>query len=306
MNKKAFLSLLALSSSLFAFDYNLEPKQINENTWCFFGNLDVPNKKNGGNMSNSCYINAGSSYVLIDSGPTYNYAKQAYETMSKIKKLPVSTVINTHEHDDHWLGNSYYKKNFNPIIYGPKAINKNHDESTETRMFVVLSADAIKNTKIVKVDKEIDKETKIKIDNINLTLVPMNMKAHTHDDIFVYDETNKTMFSGDLVMNGRLTSNRHGSVIGQLKALEEISKYDFENLVPGHGFDTSQNAADESTRYFSLLKQKVMDAVEDDIGANEVTKQVKLEEFKDKAMYKEVNSRNVFDAYGELEFYEEE
>ena len=119
MFKKVLFSLLLSSIYTFAFDYNLKPIKVTNDVWCFFGKLDMPTKENGGFMSNSCYIKASKAYVLIDSGASYGFAKQAYEAMEKIEKLPVSTIISTHSHDDHWLGNSFYKEKFNAKILGP-------------------------------------------------------------------------------------------------------------------------------------------------------------------------------------------
>ncbi len=300
------MAILGLSVSVFAHDYKLEPKKINDNTWCFLGKLEAPTKNNGGFMSNHCYVNTGKNYVLIDAGATYELAKQAYKKMSEIKKLPVSTVILTHEHDDHWLGASFYKKEFNSKLIGSSLINKNYNENSKTRMFKMLSEDAIKNTSIIKVDEEIKEVKTLKVEEVEFQIIPIGRKAHSSDDLFVYVPSNKTLFASDVVMNGRITSNRDGSVIGQLKAVEMIEKMDYNNLIPGHGFDTSKNAINETKQYFTLLKQRVLEAVEEEVGAANITKHVKMEEFKDKALYEELNSRNVFDAYSELEFYEEE
>ncbi len=306
MYKKIVITLLICSVSLFGFDYNLKPTKVSQNVWCFFGKLEVPNNQNGGNMSNSCYVKTTDGYVLIDSGPTYKFAKQAYEAMSKIEKLPVKVVINTHDHDDHWLGNSFYKEKFNAKLIGVELQEKNYKPGDKTRMFHLLNKDIVEGTKIVKLDEYVNEVKTLNIGNEEFTLVPIGTKAHTPEDIFVYMPKRKILFSGDLVMNGRVTSNRDGSVIGSLKALDMINSKKWDILVAGHGFDTSKTATDEYVQYFTLLKQRIMKAVEDDVGADEVTNIIKMEEFKDKAMYDEVNSRNVFDAYGELEFYEED
>ena len=134
MFKKILLSIFLSSVYTFAFDYNLKPVKVTNDVWCFLGKLDMPTKENGGFMSNSCYVKADKSYVLIDSGASYGFASQAYEAMSKIEKLPVSTVISTHRHDEHWLGNSFYKENFNAKILGPSLINKKYNENNTQRM----------------------------------------------------------------------------------------------------------------------------------------------------------------------------
>jgi len=302
---KIFLVALLFSSSLFAFNYKLEPKKVSQNVWCFFGKLEMPTKQNGGNMTNHCYIKGKTSYILIDSGPTYKFAQAAYEAMSKIEKLPVSVVINTHEHDDHWMGNSFYKEKFGAKLMGVELQDINYKEGEPTRMHRLLTSSIMEGTKIVKLDKHIKKVEEIIIDGEKLQFVPVG-QGHSEYDVFIYMPQRKVLFSGDLVMNGRVTSNRDGLVIGQLKALKTMKEYDWNVLVPGHGFDVSQKAMDESIQYFSLLKQRVLSAVEEDVGLEGVTKFVQMVEFKDKAMFDLLNSPNVYKAYGELEFYDGE
>lgn len=304
MFKKILLSLL-LSIYAFAFDYNLKPIKVSSDVWCFFGKLEAPTKENGGFMSNSCYIKTNKSYVLIDSGASYDFANQAYKAMEKIEKLPVNTVITTHAHDDHWLGNNFYKEKFNAKIYGPALINKEFNANSEIRGVKILSEENKKNTKFVAVDEIINETKTLNIDGKEIIVIPTGVKAHTSDDLFVYLPNDKVLFSGDIVMNGRVTSNRDGSVIGSLKALEMINSKKWDVLVPGHGIDTSKTAADETIKYFTLLKQRVLEAIENEVTGNDITKIVTMEEFKNKALYDELNSKNVFDAFRELEFYEE-
>ena len=305
MLKKIVLSITISSISLMGFDYKLEPKKVSDNVWCFFGKLEMPTKENGGNMSNHCYIKGKSSYILVDSGPTYKYAQAAYNEMSKIEKLPVKYVINTHEHDDHWLGNNFYKEKFNAKLIGVELQDKNYKEGQDTRMHKLLSKDAIDKTHIVKLDSYIKEKHIKELDGEKFEFIPVG-QGHSLYDVFIYMPDRKVLFSGDLVMNGRITSNREGLVIGQLKALKTIEKYDFNVLVPGHGYDVSKTAMNESIQYFSLLKKRILKAVEEDVGLEGVTKFVKMLEFKDKKMFDLLNSPNVHRAYSELEFYEEE
>lgn len=305
MFKKILFSILLSSVYTFAFDYNLKPVKVTNDVWCFFGKLDMPTKENGGFMSNSCYIKADKSYVLIDSGASYAFASQAYEAMSKIEKLPVSTIISTHSHDDHWLGNNFYKEKFNAKILGPSLINKEYNESSITRMHQVLSKENFKGTKIIPVDDIVNETRTLKIGNKELIIVPVGVKAHTSEDLFVYLGSEKILFTGDIAMNGRVTSNRDGSVIGSLKAIDMINSNKWDYLVAGHGLDTSKTALNEATEYFSLLKERVLEAIENDTTGTEITKVVTMDEFKDKPLYDELNSKNVYDAFRELEFYEE-
>ena len=307
MFKKIVFFVLFCSFSFASnFDYKLKPQKVSENIWCFFGKTEVPSKENGGFMANSCYIKAKDSYILIDTGANYNFAKQAYEAMQKIEDLKVSTIIITHEHDDHWMGNSFYKDRFNSTIYAPKSINENYNENSKPRIFEILDKNEMENTKVIKADVVVSDEKVINISDKTIKIIPTKLTAHTKDDLIVYLPDEKVIFTGDIIMNQRVTSNRDGSVIGTLKAIDLINSYDWNTLIAGHGTITDKKATDFTTKYFTLLKTRVLEAIEAGITADEISKVVTMDDFKDIAMFDELNSRNVFDAFRELEFYDEE
>ena len=304
--KIVFFTLFCTFGFASNFDYKLKPQKVSENIWCFFGKTEVPSKENGGFMANSCYIKAKDSYILIDTGANYNFAKQAYEAMQKIEDLKVSTIIITHEHDDHWMGNSFYKDRFNSTIYAPKSINENYNENSKPRIFEILDKNEMENTKVIKADVVVSDEKVINISDKTIKIIPTKLTAHTKDDLIVYLPDEKVIFTGDIIMNQRVTSNRDGSVIGSLKAIDMINANKWDYLVSGHGLDTSKTAINEATEYFSLLKERVLEAIENDTTGTEITKVVTMDEFKDKPLYGELNSKNVYDAFRELEFYEED
>ncbi|MCX6077566.1 MAG: MBL fold metallo-hydrolase [Campylobacterales bacterium] len=283
-------------------NYNLKPVKVSDRVWCFFGTLEMPTKENAGDMSNSCYIKGDDSWIAWDSGPSYNFAKQAYAAMSKIANLPVKTVIVSHEHDDHWLGNNYYKQVHGAEIIGTPSINVNYHKGDQTRMVKTLYQDAIRGTELVPVDKSFKETTKFTVSGVNLEYVHVGY-AHSEDDWFLYLPDDKVVLVADVVMNGRVTSNRDGIVIGQIEALKAIKSRDWNHLVPGHGFVTDKTAADESIQYFDLTKKRVLQAVEDGVKADDITKTVTLEEFRDKDLYYTLSAQNVFRAYEELEMY---
>ena len=296
-------------------DYNLKPVQISDRVWCFFGALEMPTKDNAGAMSNSCYIKGDDQWITWDTGPSYIFAKQAYAAMKKIADMPVKTVIISHEHDDHWLGNNYYKEVHGATIYGTELINENyygprHVEGKDypgmqTRMIKALYQNANRGTVLVPVDKVVHETTKLNISGVNLEYVKVGY-AHSEEDWFLYLPDDKVVLAADVVMNGRVTSNRDGIVIGQINAINAIRSREWDHLVPGHGFVTDKTAADESVKYFALLKDRVLEKMEDGVIADFITKEVTLNEFRDKDLYYILSPGNVFRSYEELEMFDED
>ena len=316
-------------------DYNLKPVQISERVWCFFGAMDMPTKENAGSMSNICYIKGDDAWIAWDSGPSYNYTKQAYAEMKKIADMPVVAELISHEHDDHWLGNNYFKEQFNTKIIGPHSINYNyygprlnikdegHPTATgkvenfpgmQTRMIKALYQNAIRGTVLLPVDETPhEKSTMYEISGVKMEYVNVGY-SHSEEDYFLYLPDDKVTLVGDLVMNGRVTSNRDGQVLmlddegkpeGQIPALEEIVARDWNFIVPGHGFTVDSTGADEAVQYFKFIKDRVLEAIDDEIEQGDITMHVTLDEYRDKDLFYLLSPPNVYRAYEELEMYED-
>jgi cyclase len=299
-------------------DYNLKPVKVTDRVWCFFGAMEMPTKENAGNMANSCYIKGDTSWILWDTGASYIFAKQAYAAMKKIADLPAKTIFVSHEHDDHWLGNNYYTQEHGAKVYGPKSVNVNYlgydavtgrpfegtrEHPPQSRMERALYQNAIRGTHLTAVDEFFDDTTEITIDGVKMEYVKVGY-VHSEEDWFLYLPEDKVVLAADVVMNGRVTSNRDGLVVGQLNALKEINAREWDYLVPGHGFITDKSAADETIQYFALLKDRVLEGIEEEIHPDFITKYVTLDEFKDKDLYYLLSPGNVFRSYEELEMYE--
>jgi len=302
---KIFYTLLLTLSFSFGFEYNLKPQKVTEGVYCFFGKLENINKQNAGNMVNTCFIQTKEGFIVIDSGPTYAYAQQAYTQMQNIAKLPVKYVINTHDHDDHWLGNSFYKSK-GALLIGSKTYEQNVFEGMQTRMHRVLGDRLYQNTKIVTLDRVIDTAYTFKVGEENIEIKKLVKQGHTQGDLIVFLPSKRTIFVGDLVFNGRLTSLRDGSLMGSIEALEKIDAYDAKYIIAGHGFNTDKNATKALKTYLLEIKEKVQKALDEDIGMEEITKKVPMLAYEKMKLYDVLHKNNVLDAYKELEMIEED
>jgi len=302
---KIFIGLLLLFTVGFGFEYKLKPKKVTENVYCFFGKLDKIKKENAGNVVNSCFVQTKEGFVVIDSGPTYTYASQAYTQMQKIVKLPVKYVIVTHDHDDHWQGNSFYKSK-GALLIGPRTYEQNVLAGMETRMQRILGKKLYGKTKIVKLDTIVDDNLTVKLGKKVFKIKQLESIAHTQGDLIIYLSNEKVLFAGDLVFNGRLTSLRDGSLLGSLEALKKIDAYHAKVIIGGHGYQTDANATHTLESYLSEMKKEILDAQDHDIGMEEITKQVVMPAYTKMKLYDILHKRTVLDAYKELEMMEDE
>jgi len=300
---KSLLILTVFIHSLLAFDYSLEPKKVSETTHCFFGLSEVMDERNNGNMSNSCFVNIGTSYLVIDSGPTYSYALQAYAKMKEIKNLPISYVINTHVHDDHWLGNAYYAE-IGVKIIGSHAF-KNELKVEKTRMQQRITPEAYAKTTQVFPSIFVENEMVLDIDGTKVNLISVNKKAHTHSDLLVYIPNEKMVFVGDLVFNDRLPSIRDGSLTGWLETLDEVRLMDVDYIIGGHGKIVERTSVDMTYNYIKTMKEKVTAFIEEGEEIADVVNMLTMDEYKNVNFYDSMHRQNVEIAYRMLEWESE-
>ena len=302
--RKIIIALFAISSLVFGFDYKLQPKEVAKDVYMFTGVNEPVKSSNGGAIANSYWVKTPKHWVVVDAGPTYEYAKQAHEAMKKIADLPIKLVFNSHFHDDHWMGDSYYKEQHAPI-YATKTQVNEYKEGGSSRVLKLLDKKDLVNTKIVKVDNIVDKNETIKVDGVNFSVIKLDKPAHAPEDFMVYIKEKGVLFTGDLLMSERLTSIRHGSIEGNLAAIEQISKINPKVYANGHGKFTDSTGLKLTKEYLNKLKSTALKAVKDDVELNDYVKKANFDEFKKYKLFDVAHKENLFAAFKEYEFFEE-
>lgn len=285
---------------LLGYDYALKPEKVNANTYCFLGLAEVMDEHNNGNMVNSCFVNMGESYLVIDSGPTYQFAQQAYTKMKEIQALPISLLINTHTHDDHWLGNAYYKE-LGVDILGSKEF-ANEPKVEQTRMQKRISKEAYEGTTQVFPNLFVESEKTLEINGKEIIIKSVNKKAHSNSDLYIYIPKYSTLFAGDLVFSERVPSIRDGHLRNWIEALETIKSINAEYVIGGHGKLTDKHSVDATYEYLTELEEGVSLALEDGADISETLERVKMQNFQDFKMYETMHRQNVETAYRMLEW----
>lgn len=299
--KTLLMTLFFGVTSLSAYDYAFKPVRVTSDVHCFFGKPEIMDKTNNGNIVNSCYIDAGEGYVVVDTGPSYAYADSAYKAMQKIKPLPVKLVINTHIHDDHWLGNNFFTEQGVRVL-GSDDFKVNADMSVPTRMQTYISPEAYAKTKPAMPTEMIGTDTTLKIGNQTLELKIAKRKAHTAKDMVVYLPKSKVLLAADLVFNDRLPSVRGGDINGWLAALDDLDKLGAVHVVGGHGERTDKDAARMTREYFTQMRTEIRSAIEAGLGIEETMEKVTMDGYKKYKLYEGTHRHNVEASYRVLEW----
>ncbi len=95
--KRLILAIFLLSTSLFANIYTLKPIKITKDKTCVIGDFNPPAKSNKGFVLNMCYVDTGDSLVVLDAGPTCNFADGSMVSLAFIKSsfvghIPISCL----------------------------------------------------------------------------------------------------------------------------------------------------------------------------------------------------------------------
>lgn len=293
--------LLVVVSGLGAFEYPLKPVRVTSTVYCFFGAPEVMNKTNNGNIVNSCYVDAGEGYIVIDTGPSYAYVESAYNIMKKIKPLPVKLVVNTHIHDDHWLGNGFFTQSGVSVV-GSDDFLHNVNVHEATRMQSTISPEAYKWTVMSLPSEIISESTRKKVGNLDIELKIIPRMAHTTKDLVVYFPKLGVLFAGDLVFNDRLPSVKGGNINGWITTLEELEAIGALHVIGGHGRNSDKNSSKMTHEYLSKMRSEIRSAIDSGLGIDETIKKVQMREYSSFKLYDAMQGGNVEASYRVLEW----
>lgn len=292
-----FISFLFFSITLYGFNYHLKAYKISEGIHCFFGLPSQISNVNGGNMINSCYVETSEGYLVIDSGPTYAYAKEAYGMMQKKKILPVKYVINTSWDEVHVLGNEFYKER-GATLLGPKGYKEHIEKKEELFLETKLDKSVTANTRVVSLDNYITKAQVLKLGKMKIEIKTLEDDTN---HLYVYIEDRKIVFAGDLVFNNRIVPINNGrSIIKWLNSLEELSALKWVDIISSHGYMTRRSALKNTKTYLTLLESEVLENIKKGKSKEETLKRVKLLSFSNDKFYDTWHPRNVARVYDEL------
>jgi glyoxylase-like metal-dependent hydrolase (beta-lactamase superfamily II) len=290
-----FLSILIFFTLyLFGFDYHLKPFEITKGVDCFFGLMTKADKINGGNTINSCYITTDEGYIVIDSGPTYSYAQQAYQLMLRKKRLPVKYVISTSSNEIHLLGNEFYKER-GAILIGSKAYNKN----TKIKLSTETIGDAFRNTRLVSLDKKLDSDYSLKVGGVDID-ISMGIKG-SNRYLIVYVPSKNIIFVGDMLSHNSIPIlDNERSLLSWIDTLKKIENKSWKRIISAHGIRTKRSALNSTKNYLTTLKKQLTKSIKNRVNKSDSIKSIKMSKFKEERLYDEWHKKNIAIAYSEL------
>ncbi len=260
--KKYFILLLLLSTFSFGeFNYHLElaSYQVAPDTKCFFGLQSEATEINGANIINTCYITTTDGYVVIDSGPTYYYAKQAFSIMQQEKKLPIKYVINTSSNELNVLGNTFYKER-GAVVVAPKSYKSNFNKnSRDISIKDKISPDAFENTSLTLPHISLNRNKTINLGSTTIKIKKIESKEARN--LLVYLPKSRVLFAGNFIsQNPSLVKKEHYSNREWAKNFKLIEKLSWRYIIPSHGVKIGKRALAKTKSYLKPFQKRIKKA----------------------------------------------
>ena len=295
------IALLALGAAAHAQTFP-DPRtvKISDRVYVLLGPIQHANKLNQGYMINSTVIVGDKGVILVDSGGSDEVGRHIATAVRQITDKPVTHVVNTHHHGDHYLGNAAFE---GATVISSEMCRKMVLE-TGHEWLAIMERDIgrkLPGTKPLAADVTYPEGTRTEtfIHDVRFVFwVPRG--SHTIGDLLVHLPDDKVLVAGDVLVSRVVPTLQDGFVKNWIQTLNEIQTLGVSHFVPGHGdLMTLQDVAalrEALLRFYSGVKEGVRNGQSE----GEIRKSLDLSSW-DKLERSYVIGRNINRAYLEAE-----
>ena len=255
---------------------------------------------NLGDISNIGFIVGTESVAVIDPGGSPQLGKAMRAAIRVVTSLPVSHVILTHAHPDHFFGGSAFADAEHVIAHHnfPRALTQRGDFYRDRYHAFFESRDtplSLRPTLLV--GDALD----IELGGRNLT-VRAHRTAHTDNDLSVFDSSTRTLWASDMIFAQRIPS-LDGSLTGWLKVMQDFETLGAVLVIPGHGQPGSwPTVASPQRRYLTLLLGEIRQSIAENRRLSDAMSSIGLDEKDHWLLFDSYHRGNITRAYTELEW----
>jgi glyoxylase-like metal-dependent hydrolase (beta-lactamase superfamily II) len=201
------LVAVALMAAVAAQAVDVRFERVADGVYAFIGEMGARTAANEGLNANLGLVVTPAGALLIDSGATFQGARQVHEAVRRVTAQPVRWVINTGGQDHRWLGNGYFQAQGAELIAHAAAEldlrARGNDQLQALRAILGTKADGtvpVLPTRWIRRSDE----------RLELGGVIIELKhrggAHTPGDLLVWLPAQRVLFSGDAVYVDRLSA----------------------------------------------------------------------------------------------------
>jgi glyoxylase-like metal-dependent hydrolase (beta-lactamase superfamily II) len=215
----------------------LVPRQVSAHGWFFEGESGMASAANKGFMSNAGFVVTTDGVVVFDALGTPALGRAMVAAISKVTPQPIRRVIVSHYHADHFYGLQALKaagaeiwahRKAQAYLASPQAAERLAQRRTD--LFPWVDADTV----IVPPDLWLDGDTSFRTGGVTFRIV-YSQGAHSPEDIMLYVEEDRLLYSGDLIFAGRVPFVGNADSRGWLAAMDKMIALHPVVVIPGHG-----------------------------------------------------------------------
>jgi quinoprotein relay system zinc metallohydrolase 2 len=266
------------------------------------GAYEDATEANAGAIANIGFIIGREGVLVTDPGGSLIDGERLRATIAQTTGLPVKYVVMSHVHPDHVFGAAAFLAD-NPVFVGHARLKDTLEQRGAYYRGILSSLLGPERTgTIVFPSMEIRDRAEIDLGG-RVIEATAHEPAHTVCDLSLLDKKTGTLLPADLLFVERAPA-LDGSLRGWLKTLDGLRKQASPRAVPGHGpaaVDWPAGSAD-LMRYLETLERETRKAVADGIGIESAIKTAAGSEREKWKLFGDYNSRNVAEAYRELEW----
>ncbi len=291
------------SSKYAPVDVEMEMKQVGEHSWYVEGVAGIATD-NAGFISNAGVVITDEGVVIFDALGTPSLANKLLTLIREKTDKPIKKVVVSHYHADHIYGLQVFKEQGAEIIAPDGVYEYIDSEVADTRLEerqFSLEPWVNEETYIVKPDTILDNMEKFSLGGLDFTIDFIG-KAHSDADLTLYVNTDKVLFTGDILFEGRVPfigdKTKHW-----LETLQNMETNQVKALVPGHGpaAQNPQKAITATREYLVYMREQMGKAVEELIDFDDAYKEIDWSRFEKLPAFEAANRRNAFQVYLSME-----
>jgi len=231
-------------------------ERIAARTWVIHGPLGDPSVENQGFMNNPAFVVTDAGVVVVDPGSGVQAGRMVLRQIRKVTDQPVTHVLNTHVHGDHWLGNHALHDVFPDakIMAHPLMIEGAHGGQAKRWLDLIdqLTQGFTRGTRAVIPTVPVVEDQQFSVGGVTFRILAPP-KAHSGTDIMIHVVEEDVLFLGDNVMNGRLGGMNDGTFRGSIAACDRALAVPAKVFVPGHGRTGGKEIVAAYRDYLSIL-----------------------------------------------------
>ena len=232
-------------------------------------------------ISNAGLITGRAGSVAVDALFAPRMTRGFLDEAARVTAAPIHTLVNTHHHLDHTLGNHAFAGRAiiaHALTRGEMMRTMPGTDLIRARVKGIaphFAADMDEPFEVVLPNISYEERMSLWVDDREVQLIHVPT-AHTIDDTLVYLPAERLLFAGDVVFFYVTPLAFEGSILGWLAALDIIERLDVERIIPGHGPVGTPAELELLRGYFERLRDQARRLYDAGVPAEQAVMQVDL------------------------------